>query len=116
MNSAGHSEKSPSRPGGTDGNASPTLDEIYTERNLLAQLVAALAQSLHMPVGQGIDPAQPAWPLIYVDLPTGQLSWHIPQHELVVELVRYPAAWDGHSPEERQQRILSFLAQFTAQG
>jgi hypothetical protein len=84
-------------------------DEIYEDRNLLAQLAAALAQMLGLASGVGTDPNEPDWPVIYLDLPTGQVSWHIPQHELVAHLEPYLRDWDGHSSADKRDRIRQFL-------
>jgi hypothetical protein len=88
----------------------PSLDDVYQDRNLVVQLAAILAQRLGFQVWVGVDKDEPDWPVIYIDLPTGQVSWHIPQHELIAKLNPSEEKWDGHSPEEKQQRIREFLA------
>ncbi len=85
------------------------LDSVYVDRNLLAQLVAALARKAGLHVGIAEDGTEPAWPVIYIDLPTGQVSWHISQDELVIQLSTYTQKWDGHSVEEKRERIRQFL-------
>jgi hypothetical protein len=91
----------------------PTLDEVYRDRNALAQLALVLALRCGLHGGIGTDPAEPDWPVVYLDLPDGtarrQVSWHIPQAELVGGLPRYAGAWDGHDNAEKARRILSFL-------
>lgn len=49
--------------------------------------------------GIRIDPAEPEWPVLYFELPTGQVSYHMPQH--VNE-------WDGHDTPEKNRRIAAF--------
>lgn len=88
----------------------PTLDDVYRDRNLLAQLAGELARRLGMTVGIGLDSDEPEWPVLYIDLPTGQVSWHLPQNELTGTYERYPGSWDGHSMGAKQDRIRTFLA------
>jgi hypothetical protein len=64
----------------------------------------ALAYAGHLGyvVGIALDPAEPAWPVVYIDLPTGQVSWHMPA---------YGGEYDGHTTPEKYQRIRDYLAQ-----
>lgn len=39
-------------------------------------------------------------PVVYIELPTGQVSWHMPEH---------PRAWDGHSTSLKYRRIRQFV-------
>jgi hypothetical protein len=50
--------------------------------------------------GIRIDQAEPEWPVVYIELPTGQVSWHMPQH---------PVPYDGHSTEEKYRRIQEYV-------
>lgn len=86
------------------------LDDVYADRNLLAQLAAVLAQMAGLQVGIAPDPAEPGWPVVYINLPTGQVSWHIPSDELVSQLPSYQHSWDGHSSDEKQERVRRFLS------
>lgn len=36
------------------------------------------------------------WPVLYIDLPSGQVSWHMPA---------YPGRWDQHTTQEKYDRI-----------
>lgn len=47
------------------------------------------------------DPEQPEWPVVYIDLPTGQVSWHMPE---------YAGPWDGHSTKMKYDRIRAYVA------
>lgn len=83
-------------------------EHVYRER---ARLVALLA-SLWPAVRAYSDPAEPEWSVVYVDSPTGQLSWHIAERDLDlfthVEFVppNHPLAqWDGHTTNEKFLRI-----------
>ena len=81
-------------------------DEAYTERNRLVALLARLFPS-------GVKKtAIPGWDeawhgCVYIDLPTGQASWHFHDREahLFAHLPLYQGEWDGHSTEEKHERI-----------
>jgi hypothetical protein len=83
-------------------------DNAYWERD---QLVAALSK---------VYPAHLAWHpeddksweddwrnIVCVHLPTGQATWHIHDREVpwFDHLVRLPAHWDGHTTEEKYDRL-----------
>lgn len=72
----------------------------YHDRNRLVYQALAIAQRGGMVAGIGIDPAAPAWPVVYIELPTGQVSWHLPAH---------PIAYDGHSTLQKADRIIDYL-------
>jgi hypothetical protein len=74
-------------------------DENYDVRYGLVMEAVALAVKVGYEAGFRIDPAEPEWPVAYIELPTGQVSWHMPQHR---------KAWDGHSTDEKYQRINEF--------
>jgi len=90
------------------------LSVAYAERNLVAQLAAHFADELGWPVWWGVDPAEPDWPVLYIEGPTGQVSWHMPKAEAIG---RYsdPGSrlvekrWDGHTTEEKDDRIRAAL-------
>lgn len=71
----------------------------YDERNRAIVTAVLLAWGLGLPAGFRIDPNEPEWPVAFIELPTGQISWHLPQ---------YPTPWDGHSTEEKYRRIDEF--------
>lgn len=72
-------------------------DSDYGRRYPLVLTALATAGYLGVPAGVNIDPSEPHWPgVVYIDLPTGQVSWHIPF---------YPYPWDGHSTPEKYERI-----------
>lgn len=86
-------------------------DAAYMERN---QCVAALAR---VAVAQGCDAYlarheggewDDDWrTIVFIELPTGQVSWHIHDNEREAFrfLPRRPAAWDGHSTECKYGRL-----------
>lgn len=82
------------------------LDKAYRER---ARLVASLARNTmladHVAVYYNGDPD---WPVVFINGPTGQMSWHI--HKDDVHLFSgCPEAetnpWDGHTTEEKYDRL-----------
>lgn len=81
---------------------------VYEER---ANLVALLAQ-IYPSYWDYSDPEEPDWPVVYVELPTGQTSWHIsPDDWWIFACVprKYGAQWDGHSTEEKYQRVRDLI-------
>jgi hypothetical protein len=71
----------------------------YESRNLSVVHTVALAMGLGLEAGFRIDPKEPEWPVAFIELPTGQVSWHIPQHT---------KEWDNHTTEEKFSRIMEF--------
>ena len=85
-------------------------DGAYHERN---QVVAALAKLF--PSGVAVDPDEPDWPVLYIDLPDGQVSWHFQRSEaieLLAGIPKYDGEWDGHSTEEKYARLKSLAPRY----
>lgn len=76
--------------------------EEYKKRNEWVFNCMNSAIAIGYSAGIRIDPQEPEWPVVFIELPTGQVSWHVPQHEVV---------WDGHTTEEKYQRIKEFCEQ-----
>lgn len=76
-------------------------DTDYVARYPLVWQALVLALACGYSAGVRLDPAQPEWPVVYLDLPTGQVSWHMPQHASV---------FDGHTTEQKYQRVRDFIA------
>lgn len=57
------------------------------------------ARRLGFPCGFRPDPKDPEWCVAFIELPTGQVSWHMPPH---------PNPWDGHTTEEKYARIRAY--------
>ena len=74
-------------------------DEDYDERYVLVIDALGAALSSGYKAGFRIDPTEPEWPVAYIELPTGQVSWHLPQH---------PVAWDGHDTAEKYRRCRKY--------
>ncbi len=86
-------------------------DGAYLERN---RVVAALARLF--PSGTRrtvIDGWDEEWfGCVYIDLPTGQASWHYhdSQAGLFAGLPEYAGEWDGHDTPEKYQRVAELAA------
>jgi len=78
-----------------------TLDErkAYDVRN--CEVIGAIHWALVIGYQAGFrfDSAEPEWPVAFIELPTGQVSWHLAQH---------PVVWDGHTTEQKYERIAAY--------
>lgn len=87
-------------------------DAAYHERN---QLVAALSKIF--PASLERHPAQEVWDddwrwIVFIDLPTGQASWHIHDTELALfaHLPRLAGRkWDGHTSAQKYDRLAEII-------
>jgi hypothetical protein len=73
----------------------------YHNRNLFVFEAIPIALRCGFNAGIRIDPKEPEWPVVFIELPTGQISYHLPQHE---------NAWDEHTTQEKRLRILAFVS------
>ena len=73
----------------------------YDARNAIIVAALGSATDLGYATGFRIDPAEPEWPVVFIELPEGQISYHLPQHVL---------PWDGHTIAEKNIRITQFIA------
>lgn len=71
--------------------------------------MAKLAGRQGYKVGLQIDPDEPDWPVLMIDLPTGQVGYHLPKDEIVGEWPEYDKEWDGHSLAEKRERVGRFI-------
>jgi hypothetical protein len=91
---------------------------LYEERARVVVALARTARALGRDVWFGVDPAEPAWPVLYIDLPTGQASWHLTQKQrtsLAIDIetrsTRHDGNetrstwWDGHTTKEKYDRL-----------
>jgi hypothetical protein len=74
----------------------------YAIRNRLIWWALTLAQHAGYEAGVADDADELGWLVAYIELPTGQVSWHLPQHQQV---------WDGHDPALKYRRIRDFCDQ-----
>ena len=85
-------------------------DAAYLERN---QVVAALAKAYPSGTARtAIEGWSEDWhQCVYIDLPTGQSSWHYhdSQAYLFADLPPYTGKWDGHTTEEKYARLAALL-------
>ncbi len=81
-------------------------DLAYLERN---KVVAALARLFPSGIRKTTDNDwDPEWRnCVFIDLPTGQVSWHYHDREahLFFGLPPYEKPWDGHSTPEKYERL-----------
>lgn len=86
-------------------------DAAYLERN---QVVQALSKCFPSGVSRtAIEGWSDDWHgCVYIDLPTGQVSWHFhdSQAHLFEHLPPYRGQWDGHSTEEKYRRLAALSA------
>jgi hypothetical protein len=75
-------------------------DEDYEPRYALVFLALAFAAIGGLEAGIRIDPNQPDWPVAYIELPTGQCSWHLPVHK---------REHDRHTTPEKYERIRAWI-------
>lgn len=73
------------------------VDAVYSERNRLAAAFARMAFAAGFKAGKGVDPDETKWPVVYVDTPNGQVSWHIAESDqsALEGLPQYNGEWDG---------------------
>lgn len=71
-------------------------ERMYAYRNALVYQLLSQAFVLDLPHGVRPDPQDADWVIAYVDLPAGQVSWHLPA---------YPNEWDGHDTTEKYRRV-----------
>ncbi len=86
-------------------------DGAYSERNKLVSLISKIFPSS---LGRHED-SDTSWNddwrwIVYVNIPTGQCSWHIHDDDLPMfsHLKRENVKWDGHTTEEKYDRISRF--------
>lgn len=99
------------------------MEECHEDRNLLAMLAGRLSLGVGYPSGLGVDPDEPEWPVLFIELPNGQISYHLPADaveglwpvyrpspELIGKLahdgiIPEPNGWDGSDNEAKRARI-----------
>lgn len=72
----------------------------YAARNILIYEALPIALHAGLKAGIRIDLNEPDWPVIYIELPTGQITYHVEPH---------PISWDGHTTPEKIARVRSFI-------
>jgi len=73
----------------------------YSIRNKLILQAVGVAIAAGFIAWIDVDPSQPEFPIVvYLRLPTGQVSWHLPP---------WWGEWDGHDTPEKYRRIGEYL-------
>jgi hypothetical protein len=85
-------------------------DSAYRERNLVIRALCKLFpsyRSTHVAASPGEEWEDEWRNVVFIDLPTGQVSWHIHDSELPIfeDLQYLPNNWDGHDTEEKYNRL-----------
>jgi hypothetical protein len=88
---------------------SPETDAVYAERNALVALVSKLLPAWLERHPEADTEWENDWRwIVFVDMPTGQASWHI--HDLELPWFdhlerREGESWDGHTVDEKYERV-----------
>lgn len=94
-----------------------TKTDVYRDRNLLAvAFLAAYAERAHFanePAEMGWWPDTDdvngeEWAVVWVDLPTGQVGWHIRREQVPEWLEKRDPNYDGYSTETKNARLARF--------
>lgn len=90
-------------------------DSAYAERDKCLVLMALMAQRLGLKVGIGQHRDNPGedWDadwrnILFIELPAGQVSWHIHDSEasMFYFVGAYDGEWDGHTTDEKYKRVI----------
>lgn len=85
----------------------------YNERNMCISLIAKMAQAMGYVAGLGKHEGPDSDPefqdIVFIDLPSGQVSWHVHKDEMYLFdfLPTYAGKWDGHSTSVKYNRVLN---------
>lgn len=92
-------------------------DGAYRERNQCVIALARIAQRLGWRTGTmphvGADWDDDWRTLLFIDLPSGQVTWHFHDSEkpLLAGMSHFPhETWDGHDTPEKYRRLAALLA------
>ena len=81
------------------------VDSLYDERNVLAFAFAELARDRGWEVGVRFFVDDPLWPILYVETPAGQVSFHVPANEVPEGYPEHTKEWDGHNSTDKLDRL-----------
>lgn len=88
-------------------------DTVYRECNMCVARMA-LNRGWTAGIGQheGDDWGSDWRNIVFIDLPTGQVSWYIHDSDLPIFgfLPKYLNKWDGHTTDDKYGRVLLMLA------
>jgi hypothetical protein len=83
------------------------LNDAYQQRD---RLVYALTRVFPSLLCDATDASSGWSSVVVIQIPTGQISFHIPDDELAwfAHLPRYPEpVWDGHDNDEKWRRVMA---------
>ena len=80
-----------------------SIDALY-QRNLIFQLLCALAESIGYKYSISADSELPGMDAVILQVGAAQISFHIP-HEDVVLREKGEIRWDGHDRETKWQTV-----------
>ena len=99
----------------SDKGSAADINEVYRERNIAVALAVTLARKAGYPVWYRPAPAESiadmGWYIVYIALPTGQVSWHVPAGDalyLPQDILQIGPDYDGHTTGEKNARIARF--------
>lgn len=82
-----------------------TFEELYDHRVLLYIKLA-----IHCPYPTFWKPHHPGWPVLFIETPSGQISYHFPEKFLPMvdgNIERNDDyVWDGHTSEDVLNRLM----------
>jgi hypothetical protein len=90
--------------------------DVYADRNAVALVFAHMAELAGWMVGQLTDPEEPDWPVLMVDTPAGQVSWHFKADEMPDGMPTYLGEWDGHTTAEKNDRLRKLVGMAWGEG
>jgi hypothetical protein len=93
-----------------------SADEVYAERNAVVLAFAHMAELMGWEVGTVVDPEEPDWPVLLIDTPAGQVSWHFKAEELPSSMPEYVGEWDGHDTPEKYARLARLVGMGWGEG
>lgn len=89
--------------------------DVYFDRNQAVLAFCKLWQLRGGGVGWKEDYKDCDYVIMFADLPTGQVSWHILRSEINLEdWPRYDGLWDFHVTAEKRDRLYEFMQQISA--
>lgn len=86
------------------------LQAVYRERNLLAVAFTTLCYDTGAGAAGWYQHGGEGWAVVYVTLPEGQMSWHVPEELIPEDLPRVVSEeYDGHTPEQKNDRLTDYI-------